>query len=113
PLQLRAVTALGCRLPFCNLPVLLDLLQAVEHRLAGKVIKFLPAEIIVAPFHVADAQLAQMLLQERNVLEVELLLQVLGASGDDDALAAANDRKKISQGFARARSGLYDQVPFL
>ncbi len=63
---------------------MLDLFQSAEHRLAGQIEKFLAAEIVVASLHVADAQLAlciteQRPLQRRDVLKEELLLQILRA----------------------------------
>ena len=54
-----------------------------------------------------------MLLKEWDILEEELFLQVLGAGGNNHAFAAADHRQKISQGLARSRSGLNDQVPLL
>ena len=51
-----------------------------------------------------------MLLQERNVLEEELLLQVLGAGGDDDALAGEDGGDEIGERFAGAGAGFDDQV---
>ena len=54
-----------------------------------------------------------MLLKEWDILEEELFLQVLGAGGNDHAFAAADHRQQVSQGLARSRSGLDDQVPLL
>ena len=51
-----------------------DLFQAIEHRLSRKVIEFLPAQIIVAALHVADAQRPQVFLQERDIFEEQLFL---------------------------------------
>src|ERR1700693_5962078 len=64
--------------------VVLDLIESAEHGLAGKVVEFLAAQIIVAPLHVADAKLSiaigkQRPLQRWDVLEKELLLQILRA----------------------------------
>jgi len=42
------------------------------------------------------AVLEQGLLQERDVFVEELLLQILGAGGDDDSLAGTNHRHQIS-----------------
>src|SRR5689334_6568981 len=112
-LQLGAVAAFGRRFPFGDLAVLLDFLQAVQDRLVGEIVKFLPAKIVVAPFHVTNAQFTQMLLKEWDILEEELFLQVFGAGGNNHALAAADHRQKVSQGLARSRSSLDDQVPFL
>ncbi len=92
---------------------LADLFQPVQHWLVGEVVEFLAAKIIAAALHVADAQLAQMLLEERNVLEEELLLQRLGAGRDDDALARANHRQQIRQRLAGAGAGFDDQVAAL
>ena len=43
----------------------------------------------------------------------ELLLQILGAGGDDDFPPRPNHGQKISQGFARARACFDDQVTLL
>ena len=77
--QLRAVAGLGRLLPVADDAEVVDLLQSVQHRLGGEVVKLLAAKIIAASLHVADAQLAQVLLQEGNILEEELLLQGLGS----------------------------------
>ncbi len=79
----------------------------------GQVVELLAAKIIAAALHVADAQLAQMLLQKRNIFVEELLLQCLGAGRDDDALAGANDRQQIRQRLAGAGARFDDQVPLL
>ena len=86
------VAAFGGLFPFGNLPVLLNFLQAAQDRLVGKIVKFLSTKIVIAAFHVANAQFTQMLLQEWDILEEELFLQVLGAGGDNHAFAAANHR---------------------
>jgi hypothetical protein len=51
-----------------------------------------------------------MLLKERNVLEEELLLQVLGAGGNHDALAGEDRGNQVSQRLAGARAGFHDQM---
>ena len=111
--QLGAVAGLGRLLPIADDAEVVDLLQPVQHRLVGEVVELLAAQIIAAALHVADAQLAQVLPQEGNVLEEELLLQGLGAGGDDDALAGANDRQQVRQRLAGAGAGLDDQVAAL
>src|SRR5579864_8523489 len=110
-LQLGAVAALGRLFPFRDLAVLLNFLKAAQHRLVRKIVKLLPAKVVVAAFHVANAKLAQMLLQEWDILEEELFLQVLGTGGNNHALAAADHRQKIGQGLARSRSGFHNQMP--
>ena len=94
---------------------MLDLLQSAQHRLIGEVVKLLAAQIIVAPLHVADIQLAfaigkKRLLEKRNILVEELFLQILGAGRNDDPLARSDDGHQISQSFARAGAGFHDQV---
>ena len=65
------------------------------------------AEVVAAPLHHRDAQVAaQGAGQERNVLVDELLLEVLGAGGDHHAPAQLDGGKEVGQGLARARAGL-------
>ena len=71
------------------------------------------AEVVGAALHVADAQLAEQGFEEGNVAEVELILQGLGAGGDDDALAGAQGGQQVGEGFAGSGSGLDDQVAAL
>ena len=112
--QFGAIAGLGRLLPVADDAELVDLFQSVQHRLAGEVVKLLAAEIIAAALHVADAQLAQVLLQKGNVFVEELLLQRLGSGRDDDALARANDRQQVRQRLAGAGARFDDQVtPFL
>ncbi len=98
--------------------VVLDLLQAAEHRLIGQVVELLAAQIVVAPLHVTDFELAfavgkKRLLEKRNILVEELFLQILGSGGNDDSLAGANDGHQVGQGLARAGAGFDDQVTLL
>ncbi len=95
--------------------VVLDLLQAAEHGLIGKVIKLFAAQIVVAPLHVADVELAfavgeKRLLEKRDILMEELFLQILGSGRNDDSLAGANDGHQVGQSLARAGAGFDDQV---
>ena len=113
--EFRAVASLRRFLPRGDGAVLLDLFQPAEHRLVGEIKKLFAAEIVVAPFHVADAQLAipfgkQCPLQRGDIFEEELLLQVLGTGGDDDSFSRAHHGQQISQRFAGARARLDDQV---
>ena len=90
--EFRAIPGARGFLPCGDGAVVLDLFQSAEHRLAGQVVEFLTAQIIVAPLHVADAELSiafgkQRSLQRRDVFEEELLLQILRSGRDDDALA--------------------------
>src|SRR5579863_8862855 len=78
--QLCPVASLSRFFPLRNLLIVIYFFQTAQYGLIPEIIEFLPAQIIVPALHVADAQLAQMLLQERDVLEKELLLQGLGSS---------------------------------
>ena len=51
-----------------------------------------------------------MLLEEWDVLEEELLLEVLGAGGDDDAAARQDGGHQVGQRLAGAGAGLGDEV---
>ena len=68
------------------------------------------AEIVGAALHVADAQVAEKRFEKGNVAEVELVLERLGAGGDDDALAGAQGGQQIGEGFAGAGAGFDDEV---
>ncbi len=107
----------GRLLPRGDLVELVDLLQAGEHRLIAQRIELVLAEIVRAALHVADAQRPQQRLQERNVLEVELFLQVFRAGGDDDALLLlprrAQCRQQVGERLAGAGACLHDQVALL
>ena len=52
----------------------------------------------------------EVLLEEGDVLEEELLLEVLGAGGDDDALAGEQRGHQVGQRLAGAGAGFHDEV---
>src|SRR5215469_16984616 len=56
---------LWCLFPGSDGAVLLDLIQPVQHQLLAQVIQFLAAKIIAAPLHIANAQLAIPIGEER------------------------------------------------
>ena len=72
------------------------------------------AKVVGAALHVADFEGAEERLEERDVFEVELLLEVFGASGKDDALlvlaGVAEGGQKVGEGFAGAGAGFDDEV---
>src|SRR6266700_1294028 len=114
--QLRPVARLRVLLPCSNRAVVLDFIQAAEDRRISKIVEFFSAKIIVAAFHVADAQLALAIRKERmlekgNVFIEELLLQILCSCGDDDPFARANPRHQVSQRLASASAGFDNQMP--
>ena len=121
--EFGAVAVLRFFLPVGDGAVLIDLVEPVQDRLVGELVQLLAAKIVVAPLHVADAKAlavpgsdcdrpAQQALQERNVLIEELLLQILGAGGDDDALADCESPEQIGQRLAGTGAGFDDQVAF-
>src|SRR5215469_6277654 len=116
--QLRPVASPSRLLPGGDRPVLLNRIEPIQHRLIRQVVELFPAQIVVTPLHVADVQLAfamgkKRLLEGGDVLVEKLLLQILGAGGNDDAFSGSNHGHEISQRFARAGSGLDDQMPSL
>ena len=113
--EFGAVAGLRHLLPGGDGAVLLDLFQSAEYRLVGEVVKLLPAEIVVAPLHVADVELAiavgkKRLFEKRDILIEELFLQILGSGGNDDPLAGTNDGHQIGQRLAGSSAGFDDQV---
>src|SRR4030081_1607301 len=78
--KLGPVPGRGSLLPRRNVAILLNLFQPVEHGLIPEVVKFLAAQIIVPPLHVANPKAGpgsvtkQRLLQEWNVLIEKLFL---------------------------------------
>src|SRR5690348_10487069 len=100
--EFGAITALARLLPCSYRAILLDLIKPAEHRLISQVVKLLAAQIIASSFHITDAELAvsrgkERLLKERYVFKKKLLLQVLGPSRNNHALAGADHRHQIGQ----------------
>ena len=108
--ELDSVSGLGGLLPFGDLLILRDFFESVEDGLTAQGVELVPAEIVGAALHIADAQRAEQRLEEGDVLEEELLLQVLGSGRDDDAAARAQGGEQIGEGLAGAGPGLDDQV---
>ena len=110
-LDFGAVAEFGGLLPLADDLEIGHFFQAGEHRLLFGVVDLLAAGVVVAALHVADLERPRkVLLQERDVLEEELLLQVLGAGGDHDALAGEQRRHQVGERLAGARAGFDDQV---
>ena len=89
---------------------MINFFQAVEHRLLFEVIQFLPAQVVLAAFHERGADFGEEFPEERNVLEEDLLLKVLGASRNHHAPATADDGHQIRQRFPRPGARFGDQV---
>ena len=100
-------------LPLGDLPVLVDLFETGEDGLVAQGDELVAAEVVGAALHVADAQRAEERFKEGDVAEVELVLQGLGAGGDDDALAGAEGGQQVGEGFAGAGAGFDDEVAAL
>ena len=89
--DLGAVAGFGGLLPLGDVVELVDLFEAGEEGVAGEGVELVFAEVVAAALHVADfegAGFGEEGFEEGDVLEVELLLKVFGAGGDDDALVA-------------------------
>src|ERR1700733_12976476 len=101
--DLGAIASSGGLLPFANNLKVGDFFQAVENGFAVGVVDLLTAREVSAAFHVADLQgPIEMFLQERDVFVKKLLLQILGAGGNDDALAREQRRHQIRKRFPGA-----------
>ena len=108
--EFGAVAGLGRLLPIGDDAEMIDLLQPVQHRLCGKVVKLLATQIVAATLHVADAQLTQVLLQEGNIFEEKLLLESLGSGRDDDAFARTNHWQQIRERLPGTGARFDDQM---
>ena len=108
--DLGAVAGFGGPLPLQDGVELRDLFEAGEERVVAQGVELLLAEVVGAALHVADLERAEERFEEGDVLEVELLLQIFGAGGDDDALLAARGRGGARaagrRGFCRCRCRL-------
>ncbi len=111
--DLGAVAGLGGLLPLGDVVVLVDLFEAGQDGLVAQRVELVAAEVVGAAFHVADLQLAQERFEKGDVAEEELLLQGLGAGGDDDALAGAQGGQQVGEGLAGAGAGFDDEVALL
>ena len=102
-LQLGAIAGLGARRPLFD-----DRKKDVMNyrragRAASQLIHPVQAEIVRAALHVGRGERdPERVTQRRNVLEVDLLLEVLGAGRDEHALAAENRRDEVRERLARA-----------
>ena len=109
-----SVAGFGGALPLGDVVELVDLFEAVEERVAAEGVELVLAEVVGAAFHVADFEGAEDGFEEGDVLEVELLLEVFGAGGDDDALLVlageAEGGEEVGEGFAGAGAGFDDEV---
>ncbi len=110
-LDLGAVAELGGLLPILNDLEIGELFEAGQDGLIVGVVDFLAAGVIAASLHQANLQRAiEMLLQKRDVFEEELLLEILGAGGYDDAPSGQNRRDQVGQGLAGSRAGFDDEM---
>jgi hypothetical protein len=109
-----AVACFGGALPAEDGVELRDFVEAGEQRRVAQGVELLPADVVGPALHVADLERAEQGFEEGDVLEVELLLEVFGAGGDDDALLllarAADGGEQVGQGLAGAGAGFDDEV---
>jgi hypothetical protein len=76
------------------------------------------AEIVTSPFHAGRGEPhTQGSLKEREILGVDLFLEILRARGDNDSAATAESRShcghQVSERFASAGSRFHDQMSAL
>ena len=104
--QFGAIAGVGDAAP------LVDRRDEVHRRggMRAQLIEAMQAEIVRAPFHAGRAERhAERRSQRRDVLEVDLLLKVLGAGGDQDALPAEDGRDQVGERLARAGARFREQ----
>ena len=76
----------------------------------AKGLEAMEAQVVAAPLHAGRGERhAERVPQHRQVLEKDLLLKVLGAGGDEDALAAEDRRHQIGEGLAGAGARFREQ----
>jgi hypothetical protein len=103
-LELGAVAGLGAARPLAD-----DRKKDVVH--AGQVLgavgqpfELVQAEVVRAPFHVGRGERnPERVAQRRDVLEVNLFLEVLGAGRDEHALAVQDRRDEVGERLSRCR----------
>ena len=101
-------------LPVVDDSEFIDLGQPIEDRPPLCLINFLPAQVVIAPFHVGDSdRAADAFLKEGEVFVVELFLEILGPGRDDDALAARDDGDQVGERLSGSRPCFDNQVPLL
>ena len=113
-LELGAVSGFGLLFPGADELAVLDFDESGQGRTLLGFVELLAAEVVVAALHVGHVERAvEIPFEERDVLVVELLLQVLRAGRDDNAFAAGDDRNQVGEGLPRAGAGLDQQMtPF-
>ncbi len=81
-----------------------------ERCAVAKRVEAMQAQIVAASLHVRRLEgTVERVAQDRQVLEVDLLLEVLGAGRDQHTLAAQDRRYEIGECLAGACSGLREQ----
>ena len=94
----------------CVKPV--QFVEAFQRGLAGHAVDFFPAQEISAPLHHGHFQFGrEIFLQKRNVLLEKLFLQRFRGRRNHHAPPAADRGNQVRQRFARAGSGLDNQMP--
>jgi hypothetical protein len=104
--ELGAVAGLGPCLPLFD--------HRQQERIGGGagavLVEPVQAQVIRPALHQRRSELhAERVLQRRQVLEEDLLLQVLGAGGDEQTPAAKNGGNQVSERFAGAGTGFHEQ----
>ena len=100
------------RRPLLHRPEERDLVEPAEAARLREGAVAEEAEVVAPALHDRDAEVAaQGPGEERQVLVEELLLQVLGAGGDDHAPAQLHRGKQVGEGLAGARPRLGQEQP--
>ena len=116
-LDFGAVAGLRVRQPSFDHAQMVGVVRARHERREGGLGTLLPerveameAQIVAAPLHVGRLEVhAERLAEHGQILEIDLLLEVLGAGGDEDALETEDRRHQVGEGLAGASARFDEQ----
>jgi hypothetical protein len=106
----RAIARLGLVRPLLEDPDVDGFVERADRGTLAEGLESVEAEIVAAALHAGRLERdAERLLEDRQILEEDLLLQILGARGDKHSLTAENRGHEVGERFSRARAGLGEQ----
>ena len=104
-IDLRAVAGCGGLLPLRNGVELRDLFEPGEQRGIAQRVELVLAQVVGAALHVADLERPEDAFEEGDILEEELLLEVLGARGNDHPLLPVQGQAQGGQEIGQRLAG--------
>ncbi len=105
-----AVARLGVARPLVDQLDDAGVLARVDRGALLQRVEAVEAQVVPASFHIGRGERhAKRLAQDGEILEVDLLLEVLRAGGNEDALPAENRRNQVRERLSCARAGFGEQ----